>query len=573
MNMKEKLLKAYKNGCLLEELDKTYRNNRDERELLNESLISLYNSNKVDILAEFLQAKSDFEGINFFSIKQVFQEVLPELNAEVAEVVKCIMHFVSESGSDGLIFSAFTKYCEVDSDRSKAILAMNFDDDSLEFMYSAITAGGSNDSVKFLGIAIELLNDGTNQRRKIVILAIGAIDYKKDQIQINKAFESLLVITQQEFDDLTFSAVLRSAFKLYFQNKNLDKEFTDLAATIVAFNTDEVSNTASNLFGFESKKLPEPLLEMLLDNLKSADVDNKNVLANIGYGLVELFKANKQEIAYELLETLLCKHEGKLKINDFSYGLDELCRKKDMLNQVVTRWLMSKKIALCEAASYLISQAHENDIELIFDKAHLETHAKLNLVFISYKAIGWFSMKPVSSASFIVSLLNDVDESDSEKILSAVLEFLLINYSGKVKKYFERVINDQTAKVQGMLEQLLSDLKGYSTGLDEVWEIQELSPPQAHRESYSRYHNRIMTKAYKEAEKNSFMSQIFTKTILLYGNKSIHYMHDLDDSGQATRVESPMHGFETTIEVARFNNIDPHGYDYWMRVFRVEGCS
>ena len=67
------------------------------------------------------------------------------------------------------------------------------------------------------------------------------------------------------------------------------------------------------------------------------------------------------------------------------------------------------------------------------------------------------------------------------------------------------------------------------------------------------------------------MNLFASKAVLLYGRKSISYVHSSDNETQ--RMEIPLQSFEHSIEFPGLEYMDPHGLDYMLRVFRVEGCE
>ena len=60
------------------------------------------------------------------------------------------------------------------------------------------------------------------------------------------------------------------------------------------------------------------------------------------------------------------------------------------------------------------------------------------------------------------------------------------------------------------------------------------------------------------------------ESVLLYGNKSIHYIHHGD---QKTRQEVPLSEISTSFEFASMHNLDPHGLENMIWQFRAEGCT
>ena len=67
------------------------------------------------------------------------------------------------------------------------------------------------------------------------------------------------------------------------------------------------------------------------------------------------------------------------------------------------------------------------------------------------------------------------------------------------------------------------------------------------------------------------MSSIFgNESVLLYGNKSIYYVHHGDEK---TRQEMPLQEISHSFEFASMFNLDPHGLENMLFQFKVEGCK
>jgi hypothetical protein len=80
--------------------------------------------------------------------------------------------------------------------------------------------------------------------------------------------------------------------------------------------------------------------------------------------------------------------------------------------------------------------------------------------------------------------------------------------------------------------------------------------------------NESMATSFKAAERTSIFADLFTRSTLLYGNKSIHYMYGAD--GTSHRTEMPLGSHGVSIEYPRMDYIDPVGTDYVTRIFRSE---
>lgn len=72
----------------------------------------------------------------------------------------------------------------------------------------------------------------------------------------------------------------------------------------------------------------------------------------------------------------------------------------------------------------------------------------------------------------------------------------------------------------------------------------------------------------QEAEKHSVFFPFASKSTLLYGRKSINYIHG--DGGLPRRMEMPLTSYSVKTESPRMKHLDEHDLNYMLRVFRAE---
>jgi hypothetical protein len=535
----------------------------------------LHNEGTIDVISEFKKLKQDKEHSNFFSTRHVFIDALSELNAPVITVMDCVKHLVAEAGNDmtaGWLFTPFIKFCEADPKRPKEVLqiAEGSGDKWLDFISLAIISGSNLQLSEYAGRAVELSGHENIEIKIRAVIAIGRINYRDETSLLADALRALENIIQAEYDDRLFGTALRSAFALYLADNNMESKVVALIQTALIQRGEYALYAASELFIFEKDKIPFLVLDVLLEALKDTKSQNKGTLDNIDQGLQYLVKTNQEDKAISFLEHLLVHNRDELSIEVFDSLIRELYG-KPILNKLTTRWFLSRKTSLCRAVSDIVGLSHRNDIVLVADTEQFTKQPEGIRLFAARKAIGWLYINPVSATSFIVSLLDAASENEIEQIAELLFDPLLISYSGKVKQYLDSLLSSQSTKVQDILTSALEKLKNYHDGLESARDILELLPSQSQRETHFRLANRQMTEARKKAEKNSILNSICSKSVLLYGRKSIHYIHGLDD--QVHRQEMPLHSFSHSIEHSRLAYMDPHGLDYMLRVFSIEGCE
>lgn len=574
--LREKLINAQKQGVFLKVLQEAYVSLVDDIKSIGKEIAVLNNEGVIDAIAEFRQLLRNSNGTDFFLIRHVFEDALPEINAPVPGVMDCVEHLFSEAENDmaaGWLFTPFIKYCEADINRPGEVLkiAESSRGKWLNFIASAIVAGSNLQLSKYVLVAIALTRHENLQVRIRAVLALGRINYCNEISLLTDALAALESVIRSEDDDCLLGEGLKSAFSLYVADNNVENNVVRLAKVALASKGDFTLQAASQLLGFDTDKIPAALLDVLLDALENTKPHNKDVLDNIDFGLLHLLKTSQEEIAISFLEHLLVRNNSDLGIEVFNSLTHELSTNWALLNKLVTRWFLSRKTSLCRAIMDIVGVGFENDIVLHADTLQFKERPEGTCLFATRKAIGWLFTSPVSCTSFIVALIDASSQDETEEITDLLFDPLLISYPGKVKDYLESILPDQSPKVQDVLNNSLVRLENYHSGIKSAWNIPELLPSQAQRETHLRLINRQFANSFKEAQKNSIINLICSKSVLLYGRKSINYVHY--PNAQTHRMETPLQSFGHSIEFPSLENIDPHRLEYMLRVFRLEECT
>ena len=568
------LIQSTKDGDFLETIYQYYMNHDGERNSVGKQLATMHNDGSIDIIDEFSRLTNTDNG-DFFLTRDVLVDALPHINSPALEVMICVKHLTLEAGNDmaaTMLYAPFTQFCEASTERSEEVLniAVNSNGELLDFINLALRAGANLNLPKFASKAIELTVHENLKICASAVYALGDIDYSNNISLVLDALEALNLVIKKGYDTRVFESVLKSAFALFLADNSKELEVYNLMELALAEKNEYEIHAASELFFRETKKLPSNILDLLLNALKSTNPKNKGTLDNIDYGLQHLVKAGHIEKAFPLIEYLLISNKGELSIVLLDSLVHELLSNNEALNKLVTKWLLSKSLALGRATSDVINQRHGKDVNLRVDMTLLQGQES-NSLFLARKAIGWLFTKPVSTASFIISLIDTTSEGEASEITQLLFNPLLISYPGSVKQYLIDISPELSTKSQEVITNVLGMLKRYHEGLDSARDISELWPPQFQRETYNRYFSHQMSDAHKEAEKGSVFLNLVKKSVLLYGNKSINYIYGPNE--QVTRQEIPLQQISHSIEFPALENIDPHTLDYMMRVFRVEDCQ
>lgn len=574
--LKEKLFKAQNQGNLLEIIYEINNSSDNVKQTLNKALISLHNESKINIIAELRKSSLRLKGNDFFfSNRLILEEVLPEIVAPVDEVMDCVRHLYIEAGNDiaaSWIFEAFKKYCEVDQLRSKN--ALQIIEISVEkwlcLIIPVITSGSKHQASEFLSKAILFTQHENINVRLKAIFAIGKINYDDNSVLLKKALESLKNIVNHEDDCRLLSQAMNAVYSLYVIDEKLKSEIIQIFKKILTKNDEIILNTTSEIFRFQNIKIPEELLDIILEALKNINHQNTTSLVNIDYGLHKLLELKQEEKVILFLEYVLLKNEKYLSIGNFSSAIRDILNNNQLLSKLVTRWFLSKNISLGKAIGDLFMSSHSKDIQIIADKDLLTKQPEGTCLFVVKKVIGWLFNRPISCISFIISIIDIANENEIDEISKLIFNPLLISFPGRVPPYLIKNKSNCSPKTQIIIDGALNKFDNFQSDIKAAIDIPELLPSQTHQEIYSRYFNQKFEDSLKTAQKNSIINKIASKSVLLYGHKSIDYIQD--PNNDLHRVEIPLKSFEHSIEIPNLEYLDPFALDYMAVVFRLEGC-
>ncbi|XOF33938.1 MAG: hypothetical protein ACL93V_01155 [Candidatus Electrothrix sp. YB6] len=573
-SIREQLLGSISSGFFLEVACRVYLENHDKKESVGQEVADLHNAGKIDAIAEFRKLKSSDQQHDFFMTRHVLEHALPSIESPVAAVMDCVKHLVEEAGNNmaaGTLIPPFIDFCEADAGRPDEVLsaALNEVDDTFDFITPAITAGSNLQLEQYANKAVELCSHENILIRSRAVHALGRIKYHDREELISKSLQAIQTTLEQDCDEYLYAAILRSTVALYKADNSTEKHAIKLLQHILPQQDDIVLYEAAQcLFS----KLPASMVDLLLNTLAQINIQRINIIRDIDFGLCSLIKHGMREKVLLFLEKLLVQREQEFSIRQFDTLNLAICNNKEgYLDFLITRWLLSKQVALGRAAADLLENTSEYGTPVAVDLDQLQELPEGIRVFLVRKACGWFFHKPISATSFIVSLIDTASGDEIEEITDILFHPLLINYSGCVKDYLVKTVEEEPSeKVKLVIDTVLEQLKNYHESLNSS--ISELQPTQAQREVFHRYQSRLFAESYKVAQENSIFNLITTKMCILYGTRSVYYIHH-GPGDQKSRQEMALAEHSHYFELPSLERIDPHGLDYTLYVFRVEGCD
>ena len=574
-NLRNDLIVAFQEGNFLQVLYDKSLSERESGNDLTDELVSMHNDGMLDVIAGFraLRNKSD-AGYDFFITRHILEKALPRLNSPVQPVMDCIIHLVNEAGQDmaaGTLFDPFIDFCAAEPSRPKeALKQIEASIDQLaDLLTPTVVAGARIDTKHYLNEAIRLTEHKSIEIRKRAIFSLGRIQYPQGTNLCEPALACLELSCTKETDDHLLGNLIKSAFSLYKYDKSQVDRIIDLINCALSQGGDYALHAASELFGFDFNELPEALLDALLDHLRRVRPQNKGTLDKINYGLIKLLNRENPSKGIEFLEAVLIANPNDVSMDIFDSVIREISKNNNVLKKLLTRWFLRGDRVLCEGIRAVVNMAHDHNMLLEIDPSELVSIDLVHIVFLARKTIGYLFFKPVTAASVIISLMHHTNEEATLQQLGTLFfDPLLLNFPGKVKDYLIQQAESKSGKAKKTIETALEIFDEYLDDLKSTWVIPELHPSQAQRDAHRRHFSRLMSESFKEAEKKSVILSLVSKSVLLYGRKSINYVYG--PNGKSNRMEIPLHSHGTEMEFPRLENIDPFGLDYMLRIFRAE---
>ena len=574
-DLRDKLIQAHRDNRFLDAVDAVYDLSIQDRDVLTAVLVNLHNTSVIDIVAAFSALRNVPGSINFFLTRHVLESVLPELNADVLSVMKCVIQLTKEAGQDlaaGTLIEPYIEFCsKVPSRSDEAMKLIQKDTHGLMDLLSPTLVAGAREKVAlYVQKAIELANHADLEVRKRAIFSLGRIQYQTKTELANKAIDFIAKTAKQENDDHLLGNAVGAAFDIYRQNPSTAGQVVSIFNEALEKGSGITLHTASAVFGFHTDEIRSPLLDMLLKYLVNVQPGYQRTIDNIDLGLNRLLATkNNQDTAIAFLEQLLLTNEG-IEMDKFDSTTFLLAENENgLLNRLMTRWLLGGEHTLCRVIDQIIKSAHNNDVLLTVDPDELANPDSVHLIFLARKTIGYLFLRPAIATRILLSLLPFAkDRQTTSVITQLIFDPLLLNYPGEVGNYLKEQSNTDNAMIKAASQQAIQAFEKYTEDIGDVRNLSEHRPPMTNRETFRRHYSRQMQQMMREVEKQSVIMQIAKKSTLLYGTKSITYIGE--PFTQNRRVETSLQKYSSSMEIPRLSNIDPVGLDYILRIFRHE---
>lgn len=573
MTDEQKIIERYACGELLELfVERMRRHHRDDAgKAFKATLIKLHNEGTIDVLEPARTiSSSSINQHDFFVAMHVYCELIPALQAEVPMMVSAVKSLVARAGDDlasGSPNGAFRTWAE-QGDRARATLSEvnEQDPEDATYIFLGLQVLAAQSPEEALTRAIAYLGGAGAPVRSAAAKVVGTIALGSPEM-CGRAVDALFAASPSA-DDNSLGHIATAMCEIARAHPDMEASAVTLLEAATPRVGDHAIHQLSLELMFHGEELSPNIVACVTTILQRVAPGNRGTLDNIDAAGSKLVTSGRLDEALSLISPLITAH-GELSslkaFDSFSYSLLQL--PPDQLAKVITAWLLSLNYDLGHAAMSLVG-SHHGDAALILgvDHATIE-RPDADKIVLAHRAIGYLFIHPITAASLILGLIPSVSEARREVFFELLFDPLLINFSGALADWLKKRAEDENDTAYHIIKDLLARLESYIEGLRKAGRIKELRPSERERLIEGHRQQQSMRQVHKQAEKRSVLMSLVSRSVLLYGNRSISYFGGSD--GKKQRNETKMHSFSHSIEAPRLDILEPFDLDYKLRVFRA----
>ena len=224
----------------------------------------------MSVLAE-LGRETD-RGPDFFRVQIVFKAVLPDLHADVADVMNALVDiFETPDIAARMLAGPFSHFCAVTDRRPKDALALieNDPDRFAQLLPEVVSAGARRAHKIWFKKLLDLIGSEKPLIMSYACLAVGSIDLKGDSRLADRAFAALEACADRTSDDRVLSNMVHAIFALHSGRVGLDKNAVVLLDRILSVGGNWTLHAAANATWHKGTKVDTDTFSLVLRHFES----------------------------------------------------------------------------------------------------------------------------------------------------------------------------------------------------------------------------------------------------------------------------------------------------------------
>jgi hypothetical protein len=571
---KTALMRDYARGHLVGRLFGKYSRSWGRDEKIVDAISNAHNSGAINVLSVVSdEALAAVQKHDFFSGQNLYCEIIPRLQADAEEMVNAVDCLIRAAGNDmaaGLPGNALARWCEADPAHSAEVLRLVNAGHAAARKFVPLALGNATAEVRseLLDHLHASANDQTDPLRCNAIFGLGQVVPSNDS-----EWSALLKTLQagaESADDLVQAASLAAAAMRLRASAGIHGGDVErvIESAIKPPNGERLLHQCADSLWLDGEHFSEDLQEKMLEAMLAVDPKNIGTINQLDRALANIVRHGKAAQVATFLAQLLPGHRAAIKLKQFVSTAQAVREQPPAdLHDWIVSWLLDGRFELCRhlAAGLFEGQIHERALEIDFSTFGLKPD---DFAYLARKAIGYLFLQPLTVASIIASLARSAPLEKQQQLEDLLFDPMLLNYGGFAKDFLEPLSKRKDDRARKMAQNALGRIKTYLADLNAAHDITELRPSERQRQMEWQRHSDMMAEAYRLADQKSVLADLFTRVVVLYGNRSISYIRH--PKQETRRIESQMHPHGVSMEVPRIEFVDPVGLQKMFLSFRSE---
>ena len=503
-----------------------------------EHLVKMHNEGKINLIDLFSNISKSDTAYDFFTVKNVFEEILPDIEADEINVLKCVFNLINEAKPDlsaYFICEPFIEFCSKNETRVNNLLEYTIRNSEYnKFIPIALIAGYKLSPDKYMNKAIDLIK--TSESVEIIkrsIFSIYRMDISKTE-KIDEIVELFSSLVDKCETDSILEKILQATYKL--SKTSIEQQrIKELIDKILAKGGAHVLHQVVIILQ-EKDILKSNSLECFFASIQNIIPENKGTIKALDRAIVNLmthgFDAYK---IFEFIRLYINKNYKKFKISELECFLYELRNNKNcILDKFLTDCFFNPSIPVSFLLSEVLSNINDNTTKLKYDSPKIQTLSSDEAFFLAKKALAYMYYQPYLCISYIRSILDFFNCEDINSFKIIFFEFFGLGYPTIIADLYGEENISANEKELFMYSKM-----GFEEINDKLKErVIELEPPKVHKKICLDYKNSLLEIAYKDASKDSLVDLLCRRIKVLYGTGTFTSANLYKNSlGEITRME------------------------------------
>lgn len=541
-------------------------------EMLYAAVVKTHDLGKIDAVSMLLDPILGAGPMpDYLAVVQTLRGIVPRLSADAIRMMQTISE-VKAPSLQHVLDEAFLAWCEGDAKRVAAVVALYEagQDISDRFLLCALLAGLRIDLCRYAELALRIANGNLRDGRLLGLRALGLMPVTDDTLTGRVLSELAGIVGQAELDASVRAAALSASWDVAVRAPHVPQpRIMNVVEGLTGDDEQMLLEACANVFGRHATALTDDMLDGVSRRLPRLDSQRAHALDMVDMGLYQLLVSRTHEArAVFLLERLLSADSSDAILEKLDSVSHELSNGDPArFGRLTARFLLLGKPAFGRAIASLAQNVHGWDGSLDIDFTTRPLTAEQGL-FLARKAVGWLFFRPVTAASVVVSVIQHVAPADAEQLGDLLLDPLLMNYPGSVRRYLDHRAPALSVAAAAVVSQALAKYDAYLAALVAVGPVPELHPSEHDRRIEHQRQADAMIAARREAEKKSVLHSFVHKSLLLHGVRSISHIRNFD--GTFRRLDTKLARISAEIEHPMQSTFDPLGLESTLMQFRLE---